>query len=307
MHCQPAWKASTGKVKPATAWLSWTPDCFSPTHSGRLSAERRSIISRFVNGLDSAWDGPVMKAATSSQPRLDAIAITAKALATPLSVAEIRKIVPLSRPTLYRLLETLVATDMLHAEGNPQRFRLGRAIAVLGRAWSEQLEIDALARPIVDELRDSTGETCGLFEIRNGQQFCVLESKSRHALSMSRGVRALDDGFHGASGIAILAWLDPEDAVNLARSTSPAGLPPISLEELTKARKAGFAISHGAIFKGATSIAAPVFDASGKLYGSLALFGPEARIRDEGLDKHIALIRDAARRLSNELGAATPD
>lgn len=224
----------------------------------------------------------------------------------PLSVADIRRSVPLSRPTLYRLLDTLVAAEMLHVEGQPQRFRLGRMVALLGRSWADQLAIDAVARPIMDDLRDRSGETCSLFELREGRQFCVLESKSRQALSMSRGIGELTDGFHGASGIAILAWLDPAHATELLRRTNPQDREPITAAELTATRSDGFAISHGAIYKGAASIAAPVFDRNGQVFGSLALFGPEARIRDEGMDEQIRMLREAAARLSAELGAPDP-
>lgn len=155
----------------------------------------------------------------------------------------------------------------------------------------------------MDDLRDRSGETCSLFELREGRQFCVLESKSRQALSMSRGIGELTDGFHGASGIAILAWLDPAHAIELSRRTNPQDREPITAAELAATRRDGFAISHGAIYKGAASIAAPVFDRNGQVFGSLALFGPEARIRDEGMDEQIRMLRDAAARLSAELGA----
>ena len=220
----------------------------------------------------------------------------------PLTVADIKRSVPLSRPTLYRLLDTLVAAEMLHVEGSPQRFRLGRMVARLGRSWADQLTIDVVAQPIMQALRDATGETCALFEVRDGRQFCVLESKSRHALSMSRGIGELTDGFHGASGIAILAWMDRDEALALAKQTTPEDKPRITAAELVAAQAAGYAISHGAIYRGAASIAAPVFDHNRKVFGSLALFGPEARIRDDGLDMRIAQLRDAARRLSADLG-----
>ena len=41
-----------------------------------------------------------------------------------MSVLEIQKKVPLSRPTLYRLLQTLAAKGLVRAEGEPQRFAL---------------------------------------------------------------------------------------------------------------------------------------------------------------------------------------
>ena len=48
-----------------------------------------------------------------------------------LSVIEIQKRVGLSRPTLYRLLQTLAQRDLILADGNPQRFRLSHGVMKL--------------------------------------------------------------------------------------------------------------------------------------------------------------------------------
>ena len=42
-----------------------------------------------------------------------------------LSAAQLLERVPLSRPTLYRLLQTLVHSGFVVSSGDPQRFRLG--------------------------------------------------------------------------------------------------------------------------------------------------------------------------------------
>lgn len=219
-----------------------------------------------------------------------------------LSVTDIRHKVPLSRPTLYRLLDTLVTGQMLHVEGEPQRYRLGRTIAVLCRSWSAALEVDAAAKPILEGLRDSTGESCALFELRGERQFCIVEARSRHALAMTRGVGEMTDGFHGASGIAILAWRPLDEALRIAAGATSAGVPPITEVDLRATRRNGYAVSHGAIFKGAASIAAPVFDQTGEVFGSLGAFGPSARMT-EHLDETIVLVRAAAAALSARLGA----
>lgn len=220
----------------------------------------------------------------------------------PQTVTDIRRAVPLSRPTLYRLLDTLVAGQMLHVEGDPQRYRLGRTIAVLGRSWSSALEVEVFAKPILERLRDQTGESCAVFELRNGRQFCIAEARSRHVLAMSRGVGELTDGFHGASGIAILAWRPMDEALKLVTATVAPDRPPVTEQDLQVTRDKGFAISHGAIFKGAASIAAPVFAQDGEVFGSLGLFGPGARM-DDYIDELAGFVREAAALLSAQLGA----
>ena len=71
-----------------------------------------------------------------------------------MSVLEIQRKVPLSRPTLYRLLQTLIAKGLVRAEGDPQRFALDFGIGRLAHSWVAGIDVVALARPI---LASSTG------------------------------------------------------------------------------------------------------------------------------------------------------
>lgn len=105
-----------------------------------------------------------------------------------LSVIEIQKRVGLSRPTLYRLLQTLAQRDLILAEGDPQRFRLSHGVMKLSHVWLKGLEVVALARSIVEGLRGLTGETAALFTLQEDRGICILECESRHVLSISRGV-----------------------------------------------------------------------------------------------------------------------
>src|SRR5690606_12647946 len=79
-----------------------------------------------------------------------------------LLVAELLKRVDLSRPTLYRLLDTLVYKGFLTSEGEPQRFRLGPAVAQLAHTWSTALSYDKVAQPMMRRLWESTSETISL-------------------------------------------------------------------------------------------------------------------------------------------------
>lgn len=223
----------------------------------------------------------------------------------PTSAAELARKTGLNRPTLYRLLNTLAEADMIRVAGEPQRFRLGPAAARLGQIWAAQIDINILARPILDELRDETGESASLFMLRDDRQVCVLESRSRQALSMSRGIGEMVDGFHGASGKVILAWLDVTYAKSLIKRYRTPELPEITLMELIEIRRMGYSVSHGAVFVGALAIAAPVFDRTGQIVGSLALYGPEARLSDERLPKIIERVVEEGARLSAELGHRT--
>ena len=120
-----------------------------------------------------------------------------------LSVLEIQRRVGLSRPTLYRLLQTLAATGLVKAEGDPQRFRLAHGVMELAHVWLAGLSKVDVARPILEALRESTGETAALFVLREQKRICVLELESHHALTIVRGVG--DAGVITVGAIALAA------------------------------------------------------------------------------------------------------
>jgi DNA-binding IclR family transcriptional regulator len=219
-----------------------------------------------------------------------------------LSVLDIQRRVGLSRPTLYRLLQTLAATGLVKAEGDPQRFRLAHGVMELAHVWLAGLDKVDVARPVLEDLRERTGETAALFVLREQKRICVLELESHHALTIARGVGDTGDITLGASGKAILAYLDEgrRDAIldQVTNKTRRA--------ELTKAlevvRSRGFATSHGEVFVGAVAFAAPIFNHNGEVAGCLGVFGPKARVKDSDIPRFGALVIRAANAVSGQFG-----
>ena len=218
-----------------------------------------------------------------------------------LSVLDIQKRVGLSRPTLYRLLQTLGASGLIKAEGDPQRFRLAHGVMELAHVWLAGLNKVDVARPILEKLRENTGETAALFVLREQKRICVLELESHHALTIARGIGDTGDITLGASGKAILAFLDEKrrdailDQVTKARRA-----------ELTKAlevvRSRGYGVSHGEVFVGAVALAAPTFNHNGEVAGCLGVFGPTARVKDTDIPRLGALVVQAANAVSEQFG-----
>jgi IclR family transcriptional regulator, acetate operon repressor len=223
-----------------------------------------------------------------------------------LSVIEIQKRVGLSRPTLYRLLQTLAQRDLILAEGEPQRFRLSHGVMKLSHVWLKGLDVVALARSIVEGLRDRTGETAALFKLQGDRGICVLEYESRHVLSISRGVGDSLALTQGSTGKAILAFMAAERRAELLAATPAAQR--ARLEDGVKfAQRHGYATSHGEIFVGAIAVSAPYFDHRGQVVGSVGLYGPDARIGDQKLLDYSKLIRKAGHQISVLLGAEGAD
>lgn len=222
-----------------------------------------------------------------------------------LTAAELLKRVRLSRPTLYRLLYTLEKTGFVVALGEPQRFRLGPAVGKLADIWSSSLDVSAAADPIMKRLWTETEETVAVFVPQGPLRLCIAELPSPQVISFKRGVGYTELLARGASGRAMLAFMDlaPDELPVFLRGTD---LDPKEFaRELARTRKRGYATSHNELIRGAVAIAAPFFYRSGRLAGSLGLFGPEVRLDKVRLEKLGTLVQKHARELSKALGAGT--
>jgi IclR family transcriptional regulator, acetate operon repressor len=219
-----------------------------------------------------------------------------------MSVLEIQERVRLSRPTLYRLLKTLAAHGLIRVYGTPQRFSLDYGVGQLAHNWASGLDVVSAGRPIVEQLHKDTGETVALFNLRDHQHVCVLELPSRQALSITRGIGPMGHIARGASGKAILAFMD-EGAINTILRTLPKDIDKNALLlELAGVRRDKFRISRGEVFVGAVSVAAPYFDYTHRVTGSIGIFGPEARLSEGWITETTRRVMVGADELSALLG-----
>ena len=220
-----------------------------------------------------------------------------------MSVLEIQQRVGLSRPTLYRLLQTLAGKGLVVSEGEPQRFRLAHGVMRLANVWLAGMDIIGIARPLLESLRDQSGETAALFVARGAERLCVLECPSRHVLAISRGIGDMGHITQGASGKAILAFLGKAERNAVFASDQVTNAGKYLARELEATRREGYSISRGEVFAGAVAIAAPVFDIRGEVCGSVGLFGPNARLTDTRVVDLVPRLLASARELSTRNGA----
>lgn len=219
-----------------------------------------------------------------------------------MSVLDIERKVRLSRPTVYRLLETLASHGLIRAHGTPQRFSLDYGVGQLAQNWMAGLDPVAAGQPITERLHEETKETVGLMILRGHQHFCVLELPSPHVLSMARGIGPMEHLGHGASGKAILAFMREDEIATILR-TLPRGVDKKGvLADLAAIRKDKVRVSRSEIFDGAVGIAAPYFDNSNRVVGSIIVFGPDIRFSDDRIAKVTRRVLESAAELSAALG-----
>jgi IclR family acetate operon transcriptional repressor len=219
-----------------------------------------------------------------------------------LSASDLLKRVDLSRPTLYRLLNTLEQNGFLTTSGEPKQFKLGPSVAHLSHVWNASLDLPTIAQPFMRRIWEHTGETVALFVPQLAQRLCIAEIPSVQPLSFKRGVGYREHISRGASGRAILAFLQISDEqLKEYINGSSVELDKI-IRELKITRQRGYATSKDELIEGAVAVAVPFFNGAGEIAGSIGVFGPTVRVDDKKVHEFAELLKSESQSLSKALG-----
>ncbi len=219
-----------------------------------------------------------------------------------LTITELQRSTGLSRPTLYRLLQTLIGRRLLRHDGEPPRYRLDAAAARFAGIWGNSFDLGRQAMPDLARLRDRFDETVALFLRVDDRRLCVVELESRQPLSFARGIGYSESLRLGASGISILAHIPQADQDRILSGERDASRAVQIRRRIAAVRQRGYALSGGDLIVGAQAIAAPVRDKTNTAVAAIGLFGPAARFPQQRVEVCALAVRAAAESLSSALG-----
>jgi IclR family acetate operon transcriptional repressor len=221
-----------------------------------------------------------------------------------LGVNELARRIGVNASTASRLLATLASAGLVQRDGQGP-FRLGLALVTLADRVLSRLDLQALARPVLVELMESTGETATLSLPGDREAITVDSAPSRSSVvSMARLGRP-SIAHATAVGKVMLAFgggpLPRErDLIALTDRTitDRADL----AAEVVSVRERGYATVFGERDVDVNAIAAPVFDRTGALAAILGLQGPASRLEDP--TRLLGVLLVGAATLTRALGGA---
>lgn len=223
-----------------------------------------------------------------------------------LGVNELARRIGVNASTASRLLSTLELAGMVQRNAQGP-YRLGLGLVSLADRVLARLDVQALARPVLLELEEQSGETATLSVPGEREAITVDSVPSRSSVvSMARLGRP-SVSHATAVGKVMLAYggspLPPERA--LVAFTNRTITDRVRLaKEIETIRERGYATVFGEREVDVNSIAAPVFGRTGGLAAILGLQGPAARLDDPA--KHLQVLLDAAAALTRALGGRRP-
>lgn len=192
------------------------------------------------------------------------------------------------------------------------RYTLGPRMLALAIQVNAKTDLAALARPLLAELVERTGETAliGALAPEGNVAMYIDKVESPNPVRYTVGLGERRELYASAMGKLLLAWMEPGARDAYLRSEKLRAFTPntiTSIRELRadmgRIRAEGIARTHSERVLGASALAAPVFGGRGAFQVGLGLAGPTDRMRVQRVKCERAL-REAAARLTMLLGGS---
>ena len=200
-----------------------------------------------------------------------------------LGLAELQAATGLPRATAHRLAVALEEHGFVRRDG-AGRFCLGFELIARGRAAADAFPLADIARPLLIDLRDTTGESVQMFVREGDERRCVVSLQSPHGLRwiVPEGARLP---------------LDVGSAGRLLRGggTGAVDRPVDRAAESVEEREAGVA-----------SVSAAVRSRDGAVIAAVSVSGPVERLTRHPAQRFGAAVLACADALAHALADSTP-
>ncbi|HEV7666640.1 MAG TPA: IclR family transcriptional regulator [Chloroflexota bacterium] len=222
--------------------------------------------------------------------------------------SELARQLGMTKNHVFRVLKTFEARGFVRRVED--RYMVGVRAFEVGQLAIQRLDVVRVARPLIHNLHQQTGETVHLavLDPTTLEAVCIERIESHHPVRLSAEVGRRFPLHAGACPKVLLAFLPQaeRDAV-LDR-----GLPAFTRHTVTDAaelgaqldeiRRCGYVVADEDLDVGAAAVAAPVRDWSGQVVAAISVAGPIGRVRDS-LNTTLRLaVLAAAERISSQLG-----
>jgi len=230
----------------------------------------------------------------------------------PVPLKDVVSALRLPKSSAHGLLQTLVARGYAQRDA-ADRYALAPALSAAGWVGGPDAQLTALARPVMEALRDALRETVFLGVRGPGDDVKVLAKLlSPEIVRYDSEITPLRPAYCTAMGRVLLAFAEPGTAdLYLARNklrplTPHTVTDPEKLRQgLVRIKRQGFDVVEEELTIGGSGAAAPIFDAQGRCQAALNVATVSHRF-PMARDRIIAAVRAAADEVSRRLGHLSP-
>jgi DNA-binding IclR family transcriptional regulator len=248
-----------------------------------------------------------------SVPNLDralSILETLSAAPTGLTLSELAAALEIPTNSVFRISRTLEERGYLERNETTKKFQLTQKLLRLSCAPAAgERSLTESALETMRSLRDQTLETVLLGTISGAEGIVIEQVPGRHLFRFCVDVGVRFELHTAAPGKAMLAAMPAGEAEALMDQMPFTRFNPRTITERTAfeaelecTRVRGFGVDEGEEREGAHCVGSVILDRQGWPVGAIWLTGPSSRLPASRFASVGALVREAARSISNKLG-----
>lgn len=229
--------------------------------------------------------------------------------ASGMSNADISRKLGIPKSSASYILRTLERRGYLRRDPETARYRLGIKVLSLSRGALSGLDVREAALPVMRQLVDHSHMTSHLAILDGDEAVYVEKVEAPGFIKMDTWVGRRMEIHSTSVGKALAAYLDPQKIESILRTRGMKKLtsrtitsPGRYMKELEKVREQGYAVDDEENSSEVRCVAAPIFGASGQVEASLGTTGTIHQVSLEMLPKVAASVKEAALRISHQLG-----
>ncbi|KLJ00542.1 IclR family transcriptional regulator [Luteimonas sp. FCS-9] len=227
-----------------------------------------------------------------------------------LGVTQLSQQLGMPKARAHRHLRALRDHGYLLQDPVTNQYRVGWQLYLLGKACVGRFDLMTLARPALERLRDAVGQTVVIASYAEQAVAVIdfLRGTSPLEITLRPGSRFSHHA--SAQGKLVLAYgpatlreqylARPLEAETPRTITAPQAL----RDELDRVRRRGWSDAPEELFTGINALAAPLLQAGGALFGTLAIVGSIHYLPAEPDPAHVEALRRTAAELSAMMGYA---
>jgi DNA-binding IclR family transcriptional regulator len=226
----------------------------------------------------------------------------------PMGVTALAAALNTTKSRIWRHLQTLMQQGYIVQSDDTERYRVGARLVTLGHAVGNSLDIVSAGYSIIQDLRDSIGHSAVISQAEKDGVRILSTVSGKSAIEIGVRPGSLLPFHNSAQGKIALAFGGDglRAAVfnaRLEKSTPNTIVSPAAMRtEIERVRQQGWAAAPNESMIGLNALAAPVFDAAGKLVGAVAIVDSVQFIPARPTAEQISQTVAAARRVSAALG-----
>lgn len=227
------------------------------------------------------------KPADSTTARVSEVLLAFAGAEKPLGVTDIARSTGLSKAVVHRIVQELCNSSFVWQNPETRKYQPGISAFALSDAANQSSQFRRIGLELLADLAEHTGETATLSGRIGHRRIYVGQVESSQLVRISVQVGSALPLTVGASGMAILAFLPPNeiDATLNAPMTPGSEYRPIDpatlRERLRVVAERGWAKSEGERIADATSFAAPVRNRFGEVIGCISVAALTTRLTPE--------------------------